>query len=862
MTNPTDAWLAELREILQHPTSPITLRNGIWQVSERTKLWDAMGSRIFDEDLDNISECAVEVLREKDPKFELDADQRFAASVYGKVFKYSHPLRKGLAETLALLGNRSSPLTNCSLHKAENTALVTVRKVFRDADWVLWGSLGELLPVLAEAAPEEFMDAVEGALKHTPGPLDELFVQEGPSLMGGNYVTGLLWALETLAWEEIHLVRVGIILGRLAGRDPGGAWANRPINSLATILLPWMPQTRGSVEKRIATVQTLQKEVPNVAWKILLTLLPNQTQSSIPTRKPIWRDTIPVDWQEAATHAEYWEQVSSYANLAVEMAVDNLDRLEDLIDQLHNLPVPAFERILEHLSSDAILNKPEEQLIGIWNALSHFVQTHRTFSDAEWALSAESVLKVEGIAAKLSPQNPIYRHRATFMWSDLNYESQNDDLQRQKERLEEIRVEAVKEILCYGGMDAIVRFVKSGSSSFEVADALATVAGREIDEFILPAMFEARGQEIEDFVRYYVSRRRYKKGWEWVDGLNRSDWPTSEIAQLLSYLPFEQGTWDRVVDWLGENEGEYWVSKTLRPLFSENSIDYGMDKLIAHRRLGTALQLLAASTHVRSFDAARSAKALVAAVSHLGSLDQLDPNVITSTIKALQSAPTTNTDDLVYIEWAYLSLLEESRGVLPQTLERRISSDPDTFCQMIRLVYRSHKDSGSETEVSETAQANAENAWSLLRRWRVPPGMQVDGTFSADLFDTWISSVDRKCEASGHLEVAYTHIGQVLIHCPADPSGLWIHRSAAEALNREGAEEMRRGYHLGIVNSRGARRIDGTGRPEHALASRYKEKADEVENAGYYRFAAELRQLADSYSREADWVVDRYATEE
>jgi hypothetical protein len=63
-----------------------------------------------------------------------------------------------------------------------------------DADWVLWGSLNRLLPTLAEAAPGNFLDAVEKAMRLTPCPFDELFSQEVTASIGDNYLTGLLWA--------------------------------------------------------------------------------------------------------------------------------------------------------------------------------------------------------------------------------------------------------------------------------------------------------------------------------------------------------------------------------------------------------------------------------------------------------------------------------------------------------------------------------------------------------------------------------------------------------------------------------------------------------------------------------------------
>ncbi len=292
ITESYSTWVLKAREVLQLSDSPFSLRNGVWEVTERTSLWDALGSRIFDQNLDTFKESAVAVLTERDPSFELPSGERYAASIHGKLPTHSSALRKGIAEGLAILGSKPGALVNCSLGKAEATAVLAIREIFVGADWILWGSLNSLHPALAEAAPDEFLDAVENALHLSSCPFDELFSQEGDGITGGNYLTGLLWALEGLAWDEKYLVRVCVVLGELATHDPGGKWANRPANSLSTILLPWFPQTIAPVEKRKVAVQTLCKESPEIAWKLIISLLPNQHQISMGSHKPSWRDTI------------------------------------------------------------------------------------------------------------------------------------------------------------------------------------------------------------------------------------------------------------------------------------------------------------------------------------------------------------------------------------------------------------------------------------------------------------------------------------------------------------------------------------------------------------------------------------------
>ena len=136
------------KEVLQLPDSPLSLRNGFWEVRDRVDLWNSLGSRIFDDNLDTFKECAVSMLGERDPSFEVAQEERYAASIYGKVMVHSQALRKGIADGLAMIGNMHGRLDNCSQLKPQNTAVLAVHEIFRNADYGLWGSLNSLLPLV------------------------------------------------------------------------------------------------------------------------------------------------------------------------------------------------------------------------------------------------------------------------------------------------------------------------------------------------------------------------------------------------------------------------------------------------------------------------------------------------------------------------------------------------------------------------------------------------------------------------------------------------------------------------------------------------------------------------------------------
>lgn len=854
-----DVWIVKIREVLHYPNSPVSLANGLWQVTDRKALWKALGSKLFDIDLERFKQCAISVLTERDPQFDLPVNDRYAAVIYKKVLSHSHNLRQGIAESLALLGNESGVLTHCSRNKRESIAVLVIRDLFATADWLLWGSLDKLLPILAEAAPNEFLNAVDEALAQSPCPFEELFLQEGDGFAGRNYLTGLLWALESLAWDKTYLVRACVIFAELAAHDPGGRGTNRPANSLTTILLSWCPQTTAPVEKRIVALKKLQKEFPAVAWKLLLSLLPNQQQISMGTHKPTWRNTIPDDWEKGDSSQNSWTFVSSCAELAVSMASNDIEKLTELAAHLDKLPAPAFEKILEHLSSATICDKPEDERSVLWDKLIGFVARHRRLSNAEWALAPGLLLKIELAAKNIAPKNPLNLHRRLFSNRDYDLYEENGNYAEQRQKLGERREQAIKDILTDTGIDAVINFAESVESPLHVGLSLGVIAGTEIDKAMLPAFLETDNNKLTQLAGGYVSSKQYKYGWEWVDGLDKSDWTFAQIAQFLNYLPFSKGTWSRSATLLGESEREYWYKANVYPYQPDCDMGIAIDKLIEYGRPHAAIDCLQNMLYdQRTLDKSRSIKALLAAVSSEEPPYTMDAYRICEIIKALQDDADTAPEDIFRIEWTYLPLLDDYHGASPKFLESRLATEPEFFCELIRLVYRSTNADEAQKEPSEQDKNVASNVYRLLQKWRTPPGTQPDGSFSGEQFTYWLKQTKQSCSESGHLDIALNRIGKVLFYCPPDPQGLWIDHAAADALNARDAKKMREGLSDAIFYPGGTRSVDPSGQEQRQLSQKYRKQADEVEDSGYQRLATTLRELAEDYDLDAERNVDEH----
>lgn len=849
-------WIADLRETLHVHDCPLIYKDGLWRFKDRLKSWKELGGRVFDDHLDTFKSVALEVLRVDDPSFELSGEERYVAAIHGKVLPHTGNIREGLSVTFALIGSQAASLTNCTHGKADLIAALSVRELFEGSSWLRWGSLNSLLPTLAEACPDEFLAAVEEAIDGTPSPFDELFKQEDTGVFARNYITGLLWALEGTAWEEKYLSRSTVVLAEIASHDPGGNWANRPGNSLTNIFLPWMPHTLASAGKRQATLKIICAEQPEVAWKLLESLLPNQHSTTSGTHKPNWRDTIPEGWEKGVTNGEYWEQSRFCAELIVKQAGTDVVKLASLAGKYDHLPSPASDLFREKLLSENCLYLSEQERLPLWTELCKLITHHRRFSDAEWSLDNESLLPIEEIASQLAPKSPSLLNKRLFSATDAYLYEGDGDWQEEEDKLFQRRKAAIEDLLREGGIPLVLEFSSTVSNTQVVGSVLADMDQPKFDAELLPVLLDKADQKLWSLIAAYAWRRRYMGNWQWFDDINKMDWEPKQIALLLCALPFEKHSWDRAAQLLGENEDEYWVITSANTYQTEDDTEYAHRKLLEFGRPSAVIDGLSKDLYrKKNINSDLACDALLLLVQAEESTQRVESYHITKIIKALQEDASTDQDRLFRVEWAYVSLLDGYSDGSPITLENKLASDPNFFCELVQVIYRAK---GVEPEEPSEQRRNiATNAYRLLSAWKVVPGARTGGEFEADAFTKWLTAMEDIVKVSGHYDVAMIQLGNVLVNAPEGPDGLWIHPVIAEAMNSRDRSSLRDGFRTGIYNSRGAHAVDPEAKPERALAEKYRQRAGQVENAGYQRLATTLRSLAESYDRDAERIISR-----
>jgi hypothetical protein len=846
-------WIEALRVEALRPDAPLAQREENWRVTVRGEAWGVLGNRITDADLDAFKILALRVLSERDPRFDLPKDERYMATIQGKVPAHSMRLRNGISETLALLGSRPEALSSCSLGKAEGVVREVIRELLVGADWERWAGLNQMLPLLAEAAPKEFLEGVEYALVNPEiSPFHQVFAQEGDAITGTNYTSGLLWALETLAWNPDYLIRVVRVLGGLASIDPGGRWSNRPANSMADILLPWHFQTTASISKRKVAVESVLQSYPRAGWQLLLALMPHSHGVTSGSRQPAWRKWIPSDWKNGTTHGEYREQVGLYAELAIKAAHNDPTKLVALVEVLPHLHQPSHDRVLLNYSAGNLRGLSESERSLIWEALNALTRKHRKYRDADWAMPDQVVANIEKVADLLSPTAIELRHRNLFTGRDYEHYEADGSYEEQAAKLSAARQLAVGEILRSKGIEAVIGLALNVSTSYRVGEALGAIGDAHVDARLLPALLFPVGDDSQKgFVGAYIWSRRNLLHWEWVDDVLSRDWTQEQKLAFLKHLPFLNETWTRVAQHLdGETEKEYWRSVQINPYitYHDKNSAFAIDKLIQCDRTGMAIQCLA---HFQdggaNFEPELAFKALTMCLRS-DKLREFDGSAAGDLISRLQKE-LPNDDRLLALEWGYLRVLGSPHG-LPTTLRRRLGSDPKFFIEILGYVFRSKHIDGPPEEPNEIGRLMAEKGYDLLSNWNVPPGTLADGSFDAGACVEWVAETKRLAIESGHFDVACSTIGAVLTYVPEDPDGLWINKKVAEMIDAAEVQPMRGGFKTKLYNNRGVFYYT-KGREELKLAAQYQEKADALDARGFTRFASVVRDLADGYTAEA-----------
>jgi hypothetical protein len=417
--------------------------------------------------MEHLRRVILDVLGTLDPALEIPTDERWMAGAMGKSRPHSTHLRQGLADTMALMATRTGdvPIGDTATGQDHATGIVIrlLQRANEDPSGQFWASLSDVLPPLAEAAPDVFLNAVDTASAGVDPVIRKLFMDNTSGIFTASSPhTPLLWALERLAWSPDYLGGAALALARLGRFDPGGRLANRSGNSLRGIFVLWYPQTAAIFEERLHVLDMLREQELAISWKLMLSLLPTSHESADPANAPQWRDWKPEEYEPSFTYAE-WSSASEelVTRLLVEVGMDG-SRIGDLIERVGNLPPPSRALMLEFLESLDPSALDDSSREAVWAKLREQVSSHRRFASTQWAMPSEDVDCLAAIYERFTPEEPLQKAAWLFTdWPRLPDPVESDNFRRPDAAIYKAQISAAQQVYEFEGLAGLLALTKA-----------------------------------------------------------------------------------------------------------------------------------------------------------------------------------------------------------------------------------------------------------------------------------------------------------------------------------------------------------------------------------------------------------------
>ena len=851
-------------------SDPLLRRKGdAWYLVSPHDAWELLCSYIRHDDLQRFEGAAATVLESAHPEFELPAEQRWMAGALGYSPEYSGLLRGGVAKTLAIMGARGGEVptaTSSARHASERVVRNLLEKA--NEDWRLWASLSGVLQLLAEAAPDCFLDVVEVGLEQPEPVLAGLFANTGDAMFGSAYHTGLIHALEVLAWSPDHLGRVVPVLARLDAIDPEselrsehharGGTRPRPLCALREVFRSWRPQTAATLDDRLAVLDRLRRSHGGVAWHVMRSMLPEWHSARHPNTRPSVRQWA-VDAGKIASHDEQVRTLSEVVLRLLEDAGSSGRRWTELLEHLHMLPRREHDLVVAALKSLDPVRLGEEASAAIWEALRSVVAHHRAYSTAKWAMPEQYVARLDRLRERFSPSDPAARYG--WLFGPRPRLADGGDVgdtswEEQKRRIEEERLDAVVAILQRSGPDGLSALARAVADPYQLGLAAARTP-RELldpDEMLARHLADPEDALASLAVGYVVGRTRISDD-EWAIGqLARDDLKLhldQKVALLLA-LPARPGTW-RAAEGCGEDVSlAYWRRIPAR-YFSDEHLEEAVTSLVEAGRPFAATDLLGFESRLEKGVVSPDtvAKVLDAAASASGDHDSPSGDFGSFAGFLLDVLMWADYDRarVARLEWRLMPALRHQERP-PSTLHRLLAEDPEFFAEVVSLVFPAETEDPEEVSLED--ELRAECGHSVLTKWKTIPGDRDRGGVDGARLRQWIEAAAAVLERADRVTIGHQMIGQMLSASPHDPDGTWPCAAIREVIDDLASTDLEKGFWMGVHNSRGLVTKDPSagGASERALGERYDGFAVAV-RAGYPRTARLLRRIADSYRHEA-----------
>jgi len=853
-----------LRELLRSEDAPLEREGTVWAIRAPVDVFVHLAPLLGTEHLNTLHEVVKEVFGEIDPALGLTPGDRPFAKLRGAVRNHSSWLRDGLATSLliiAAIGDKSGVQFAGGTAQRLVNAIIHSIPGLRDDHRVV-ASLSNELPLLMEAAPDPLLAALEHLLRGDGLEMRQVFqdAHDQSTIFTRSPHTGLLWALELIAWDPAYLPRAASVLVKLERVDPGGSLNNRPIESLRHIFLAWRPATNAPLRHRITVLDQILRQDPSVGWKLIVLLLPKRPDFAGDVLRPRFREAGASE-REPLTDTLVLEAYHETVERAVLLAGTTPKRWAEILDQLHYFPKTEQTAIIRRLESVAPEITADEQT-SLWQVLNKLIRHHRAHSGADWSLRPSELERLETVLKSVASEDPI--EESLWLFQRNSPEIPFTSAEKFDEEVEQLRRNAVAKVWDARGISGAIELASSAEVPGYVGFSLGHILGAPEKAFEVISLAFASESPLENFVTLFSMALLQRFESQWKDAITAEHkagrLTVKQLVSLVVAWPHRLTTWAYIESFGADVSKEFWRSRQPWGLQGDREeVEYAVEHYLTADRSEFVVEGL--YPKMRDISSALILKTLdqfqarIAASPKILRRQAIDFD-LQQIFGVLQDRTDIPLADIAKLEYSYLPLLREPYGVRHASrsliLDRFMAEDPEFYVRILCDVFRPALEQNKDFPVTEEQQVRARFGWTLLKGFSRIPGFSDDQVEMRTL-KGWVADVRKRASEKDRLAIAEQTIGNLLAHAPEDPvDHLWPHVAIRESLEDWQAEEIERGVVIERFNMRGggARDPKAGGKPEHELATQIRDTCSRLER--WPRTQAMLLNLARMWEEVAE----------
>lgn len=845
--------IRDIRRLLvtlsQQTDAPFVQSGGLWRLVDPVDAARLLLPGLEPEVVQRWDALVRDMLLADDPYRNLGTTERLEAQPRGVHPGRNNTLRDHVAEGLVLAALSSNELAR--------TASAIVKRLldeaFADDTGQVLGTLAPALPVLAEAAPDEFLTVVSADLSKSSPTARTLFRDSEKGTFGPSSLhPDLLWALENLCWSSDYYGRSAMALAALVDVDidRDDRRGNRPIESLEKITVGWTTQSAANIDDKIKVLQAINRRSPEVGWELTLLLLQPSHSSIISSTGPRYRD-----WELPSGPVTYDEMAKFHAALADEIvaaAASRADRWTALIDAGNRIPIEARAKILDHLAHEVPVGSwNSEDRHTVWAALTQQIDHQQHYADANWAMTDQELEQMREIARSLEDPSdprrysPLFRYDAYIAVNGLR---RTDD--GFKQDLDRARCQAIEGVVGVG-IGAVRILIEDVERPDLVGAYLAMTDS--LDHASVVGWIDEEPEALRRAAACYARNRLDVDGFAWLKKmLETGDLSLTGKQRLISIAPMAKKYWTQVASLDEELVAAFWGSANCWGIPDEEQAE-AVDLLVQHGHPWRALKVLGHILYRQSPCDSSLVKSVLDGLltTTAGTTAQDDSYGVSQALKWLESTVPDDTD-LPGLEFQFFGFIPNHEP--SDALYRALGASPSDFVHLVKSVHQVEDDTQPLQDKDDNAGAYRARVWSILWNWSRIPGLQDDGSIDAEHLTSWVTEARRLLAECGRAKVGDGEIGNVLSRCPTGRDGIWPAEEVRDLLETLKSPEIESGFSRGRYNQRGVSvrgAYDG-GVQERALAQQYAADAKDLE-LRWPRTATILRNMAKSYEADAQY---------